>query len=149
MTKQVGTRAPAWGSAPSPGPSASAPPAQAGGDGGRQRDEAFLALLRAGDPSAFGLLFDAWADPVYDRLSNLGFTTGDVCELSTDTFASAHRLVMEQPTGEPFRVLVHRLADQQAEAAADSPGRPAGADLTPARGAAPARARSGSAGRGR
>ena len=31
--------------------------------GGHQRDVAFVALLRAGDPSAFGLLFDTWIDP--------------------------------------------------------------------------------------
>ena len=55
-----------------------------------QRDAAFAALLRAGDPSAFGLLFDGWADAVYDRISHHGFTTADVCELSTASFRRAN-----------------------------------------------------------
>ncbi len=86
---------------------------------GLQRDAAFVSLLRAGDPSAFGLLFDGWADPVYDRLSHQGFTTADVCDLSTMSFASVHRRLLQQTSNDPFRVLVFRSVRQEMTAAAD------------------------------
>src|SRR6185436_10096180 len=76
--------------------------------GGHQRDVAFVALLRAGDPSAFGLLFDTWIDPIYDRISHRSFTTADVADLSAATFASTHRRVTEQSTDDPFRVVLFR-----------------------------------------
>ena len=86
---------------------------------GLQRDAAFVSLLRAGDPSAFGLLFDGWADPVYDRLSHQGFTTADVCDLSTMSFASVHRRLLQQTANDPFRVLIFRSVRQEMTAAAD------------------------------
>jgi len=85
--------------------------------GGHERDAAFVALVRAGDPSAFGMLFDLWADPVYDRISHRGFTTADVCELSTDTFATVYRRLDQHTSTDPFRVLVFRAASQQTIAA--------------------------------
>jgi DNA-directed RNA polymerase specialized sigma24 family protein len=86
---------------------------------GLQRDAAFVSLLRAGDPSAFGLLFDGWADPVYDRLSHQGFTTTDVCDLSTRSFASVHRRLLQQTSDDSFRVLIFRSVRQEMIAAAD------------------------------
>jgi len=87
--------------------------------GGHQRDVAFVALLRAGDPSAFGLLFDTWIDPLYDRISHRSFTTADVAELSSDSFAAVHRRLTDQGTADPFRVVLFRAARQETIAAAD------------------------------
>src|SRR4051794_36415017 len=87
--------------------------------GGHQRDVAFVALLRADDPSAFGLLFDTWIDPVYDRISHRSFTTADVAELSASTFGATHRRLIEQTTDDPFRVVLFRAARQETVAAAD------------------------------
>ncbi len=82
------------------------------GDGGRQRDDAFAALLRGGDTAAFGLLFDAWADPVYDRIANRGFTTADTSRIEVDAFVATHRRIIRQGATEPFRVLALRSASQ-------------------------------------
>ena len=87
--------------------------------GGHQRDVAFVALLRADDPSAFGLLFDTWIDPIYDRISHRSFTTADVAELSANTFGATHRRLTEQSTADPFRVVLFRAARQETVAAAD------------------------------
>jgi len=87
--------------------------------GGHQRDVAFVALLRADDPSAFGLLFDTWIDPIYDRISHRSFTTADVAELSAGSFAATHRRIVEQSTDDPFRVVLFRSARQETVAAAD------------------------------
>jgi hypothetical protein len=81
-------------------------------DGGRQRDEAFAALLRGGDTAAFGLLFDAWADPVYDRISHRGFTTADATRIEVDSFVATHRRIVQQGATDPFRVLVLRASGQ-------------------------------------
>ncbi len=81
-------------------------------DGGRQRDEAFAALLRSGDTAAFGLLFDAWADPVYDRISHRGFTTADATRIESESFAATHRRIVQQGATDPFRVLVLRSCGQ-------------------------------------
>src|SRR3954451_570682 len=86
---------------------------------GTERDEAFLALVRAGESGAFGLLFDAWADPVYDRLNHQGFTTADVAELSTSSFAAAHRRVIQHSSNDPFRVVIIRSVLQESRAASD------------------------------
>jgi hypothetical protein len=86
---------------------------------GRQRDEAFVVLLRAGDATAFGLLFDAWADPLYDRISNRGFTTADASRIEAEAFAAAHRRIAQPAGDDAFRVLVMR-AGRQAMLAADA-----------------------------
>src|SRR3954454_11976992 len=81
--------------------------------GGHQRDVAFVALLRAGDPYAFGLLFDTWIDRVYDRTSPRRFPTADAAELSCDSFGAVHRRITEQGTADPFRVVLFRAARQE------------------------------------
>ena len=86
-------------------------------DGGRPRDEAFTTLLRSGDATAFGLLFDAWADPVYDRISNRGFTTADSAAIESDAFLATHRRLAQQAVDDPFRVVVMRAANQAMTAA--------------------------------
>ncbi|HEY5153957.1 MAG TPA: hypothetical protein VIJ47_04430 [Acidimicrobiales bacterium] len=85
----------------------------------RTGDAGFVSLLRAGDPSAFGMLVDAWADAVYDRLSHRGFTTADALDLSVATFAETYRELAAGAGAEPFGVQVLRAARQQAVAAAD------------------------------
>ena len=80
-------------------------------------DAGLVSLLRAGDASAFGMLVDAWADPVYDRLSHHGFTTADALDLSVAIFDEAHRQVTEHSSTESFGVEVLRLAREQAAAA--------------------------------
>ncbi len=81
-------------------------------DGGRQRDEAFAELLRGGDVAAFALLFDAWADPIYDRISHRGFTTADVSRIESDAFVATHRRIVQQGAIDPFRVLILRSTSQ-------------------------------------
>ena len=81
-------------------------------DGGRQRDEAFAALLGSGDTAAFGLLFDAWADPVYDRIANRGFPTADASRIEVEAFVATHRRIVQQGAADPFRVLAMRSASQ-------------------------------------
>ena len=83
----------------------------------RTGDAGFVSLLRAGEPSAFGLLVDAWADTVYDRLSHRGFTTADALDLSVATFAEAYRQLADGTSNDPFGVQVLRIARQQAAAA--------------------------------
>ena len=95
----------------------------AGDDDGRQRDEGYVALLRSGDEGAFGLLFDAWADPIFDRISNRGFPTTEATRVESDTFATVHRR-MSQQTGQPgsdsFRVMAMRAARQEVAASASN-----------------------------
>ncbi len=88
-------------------------PGAAGADGGRQRDEAFVTLMRSGDDTAFGLLFDAWADPVYDRISNRGFTTADASQIEGNAFSTVHRRLGQNGPEEPFRVMVMRASRQE------------------------------------
>jgi hypothetical protein len=87
----------------------------------RSADAGFVSLLQAGDPNAFGMLVDTWTDPVYDRLSHLGFTTADALDLSVATFTAVHRHFSGTgdagPAVEPFGVVVTRVARQQAAVA--------------------------------
>ncbi len=95
-----------------------------GDEEGRQRDEAYVALLRSGDEGAFGLLFDAWADPVYDRISNRGFASSEASRVESDTFATVHRRMAQQTAQQPgsdsFRVMAMRAARQEVAASATS-----------------------------
>ena len=80
----------------------------------RTGDAGFVNLPRAGEPSAFGILVDAWADTVYDRLSHRGFTTADALDLSVATFAEVYRQLVEGASNDPFGVQVLRIARRQA-----------------------------------
>jgi hypothetical protein len=95
-----------------------------GDDQGRQRDEAYVALLRSGDDGAFGLLFDAWADPVFDRISNRGFATSEATRVESDTFSTVHRRMAQQTAQQPgsdsFRVMTMRAARQEVAASSSS-----------------------------
>ena len=72
-----------------------------------QRDAAFLSLFRAGDPSAFGLLFDGWVDPVYDRISHQGFTTARTFRSSPHMSQNVPRRATSS-TSEPVRRTTRR-----------------------------------------
>jgi hypothetical protein len=93
-----------------------------GDEGGRQRDEGYVTQLRSGDEGAFGLLYDAWADPVYDRISNRGYATSEACRIESDTFATVHRRMAQQTAQQPgsdsFRVMAMRAARQEVAASA-------------------------------
>jgi hypothetical protein len=93
-------------------------------EAGRQRDEAYVALLRSGDEGAFGLLYDAWADPVYDRISNRGFAASEATRIESDTFATVHRRMAQQTAQQPgsdsFRVMAMRAARQEVAASSTS-----------------------------
>jgi hypothetical protein len=88
-------------------------PGESGPDGGRQRDEAFVTLMRSGDETAFGLLFDAWADPVYDRISNRGFTTADASQIESGAFSTVHDRLSNKASDGSFRVMAMRASRQE------------------------------------
>ena len=97
--------------------------AGAGDEGGRPRDEGLVTQLRTGDETAFGQLFDAWVDPVYDRISNRGFSTDESCRIESDAFATVHRRMAQQSaaaSSDSFRVMVMRAARQEVAASSSS-----------------------------
>src|SRR2546423_1485109 len=66
-----------------------------------QRDAAFVALLRAGDPSAFGLLVDGWADPVFDRIRHhgYGFSAAEIAAVLNEPVDTIDDIMRKLPMG--------------------------------------------------
>jgi len=52
------------------------------------RDENLVKAAKSGEPKAYGRLFDAWFDHVWDRATQRGIPSSEVGDLATSVFAS-------------------------------------------------------------
>jgi DNA-directed RNA polymerase specialized sigma24 family protein len=92
---------------------------------------------RSGDRTAYGRLYDHWADVVYDRAAQAGVPAGDLSGVMTSAFRSAFRDL--ERSEEPFGVLVLRAELVDTSKRSKAPRAPAlGAESRLARATNPA-----------
>jgi uncharacterized protein (DUF1810 family) len=92
----------------------------------RKRDQALVALHRAGDARAFGRLFDAWFDAVYDRIVHRGVAPVDAGAVAVAAFRGA-AADLDRGASDPFAVVVLRATRLAVAGRETAPPPPAGA----------------------
>ncbi len=92
------------------------------------RDENLVKAAKSGEPKAYGRLFDAWFDHVWDRATQKGIPSSDVGDLATTVFANTWQSI---DTGEnaSFATMVMRETRTSMPSGFKAPsvGNPAGA----------------------
>jgi hypothetical protein len=76
----------------------------------RKRDQALVALHKAGDGRAFGRLYDLWFDAVFDRIVHRGVLPRDAAGVETAAFSAAADDLAEATSPETFAVIALRAA---------------------------------------
>lgn len=82
----------------------------------READERFVAAVRVGDADTFGRLFDAWIDPVHDRLARMGIPEERAAEIEVAAFQVAWRDINRGGGASTFGADVLRVATRDAQA---------------------------------
>ncbi len=80
----------------------------------RKRDQALVALHKAGDARAFGRLYDLWFDPVYDRIIHRGVRPRDAAAVETEAFTTVTQDLGQSAANESFAVVALRATRRAA-----------------------------------
>lgn len=94
----------------------------------RARDSAHIAQVRAGDPDAFGQLYDRWFDRVFDLVLRIVHDRDTAAEVAQDTFLAAWRNLDGLVDTASFGGWVLRIARNTALNRIDRDGRSSAVD---------------------